>query len=119
MLERLAKKIGSLSAAGIKGAVSGLGKLAKSAAGLAGSAIKGAITAIRTLTTAATSLSVSMFGVDVPIVLIVGALALLGLGIYEAYKHCKPFRDAVNAIGSVLGKLVSACGRLVKTVLTC
>lgn len=110
----LAKKIGSLSAAGIKGAVSGLGKLAKSAAGLAGSAIKGAITAIRTLTTAATSLSVSMFGVDVPIVLIVGALALLGLGIYEAYKHCKPFRDAVNAIGSVLGKLVSACGRLVK-----
>lgn len=110
----LAKKIGSLSAAGIKGAVSGIGKLAKSAAGLAGSAIKGAITAIRTLTTAATSLSVSMFGVDVPIVLIVGALALLGLGIYEAYKHCKPFRDAVNAIGSVLGKLVSACGRLVK-----
>lgn len=111
----LAKKIGSLSAAGIKGAVSGIGKLAKSAAGLAGSAIKGAITAIRTLTTAATSLSVSMFGVDVPIVLIVGALALLGLGIYEAYKHCKPFRDAVNAIGSVLGKLVSACGRLVKS----
>ena len=110
----LAKKIGSLSAAGIKGAVSGLGKLAKSAAGLAGSAIKGAITAIRTLTTAATSLSVSMFGVDVPIVLIVGALALLGLGIYEAYKHCKPFRDAVNAIGSVLGKLVSACAHLVK-----
>lgn len=110
----LAKKIGSLSAAGIKGAVSGLGKLAKGAASLAGSAVKGAITAIRTLTTATTSLSVSMFGVDVPIVLIVGALALLGLGIYEAYKHCKPFRDAVNAIGSVLGKLVSACGRLVK-----
>ncbi|MFK5705995.1 tape measure protein [Ligilactobacillus sp. LYQ139] len=110
----LAKKIGSLSAAGIKGAVNGLGRLAKGAASLAGSAVKGAIATIRTLTTATTSLSVSMFGVDVPIVLIVGALALLGLGIYEAYKHCKPFRDAVNAIGSVLVKLVSACGRLVK-----
>ncbi|MCR1902289.1 tape measure protein [Ligilactobacillus apodemi] len=31
-----------------------------------------------------------------PIVLIVGAVIAFGIAIYEAYKHIKPFRDAVN-----------------------
>lgn len=32
-----------------------------------------------------------------PIGLVVAAIAALGIGLYEAYKHVKPFRDAVDA----------------------
>lgn len=34
-----------------------------------------------------------------PIILIVLGLAALGVAIYEAYKHFKPFREAVNDVG--------------------
>jgi hypothetical protein len=38
-----------------------------------------------------------------PIVLVIAGIAALAIGLYEAYEHCAPFRDAINAIGSVLG----------------
>jgi hypothetical protein len=38
-----------------------------------------------------------------PIVLVITAVSLLAVGLYEAYEHCKPFRDAVNELGSILG----------------
>jgi hypothetical protein len=37
-----------------------------------------------------------------PILLVIVGLAALAIGLYEAYEHCAPFRDAVNDIGSVL-----------------
>ncbi len=37
-----------------------------------------------------------------PIVLVIVGIAALAFGLYEAYEHCAPFRDAVNAIGAVL-----------------
>jgi hypothetical protein len=37
-----------------------------------------------------------------PIILVIVGLAALAIGLYEAYEHCAPFRDAVNDIGSVL-----------------
>lgn len=37
-----------------------------------------------------------------PIVLVVAALVAVGVGLYEAYEHCAPFRDAVNEVGAVL-----------------
>jgi len=37
-----------------------------------------------------------------PIVLVIVGIAALAVGLYEAYEHCAPFRDAVNDIGSVL-----------------
>jgi hypothetical protein len=37
-----------------------------------------------------------------PIVLVITGIALLAVGLYEAYEHCAPFRDAINEIGSVL-----------------
>ena len=36
-----------------------------------------------------------------PIVLVIAGIAALAIGLYEAYEHCEPFRDAINAIGSV------------------
>ncbi|WP_341780405.1 phage tail tape measure protein [Levilactobacillus sp. HBUAS70063] len=39
-----------------------------------------------------------------PIVLAVAAIVALGVAFYEAYKHIKPFRDAVNGIASTIGK---------------
>jgi hypothetical protein len=38
-----------------------------------------------------------------PIVLVIAGIAALAIGLYEAYEHCAPFRDAVNEIGGVLG----------------
>ena len=38
-----------------------------------------------------------------PIILVIAGIAALAIGLYEAYEHCGPFRDAVNAIGAVLG----------------
>ncbi|WP_368017025.1 NlpC/P60 family protein [Pediococcus acidilactici] len=35
----------------------------------------------------------------------VTAVAALGAGVYEAYKHIKPFRDAVNGMGTAMKKL--------------
>ncbi|BEI53597.1 hypothetical protein AWA2045_17280 [Lactiplantibacillus plantarum] len=40
-----------------------------------------------------------------PIGLIVTALVALGVALYEAYKHIKPFRDAVNGMGTAMKKL--------------
>ena len=37
-----------------------------------------------------------------PIVLVIVGIAALAVGLYEAYEHCAPFRDAINGIGSVL-----------------
>jgi hypothetical protein len=38
-----------------------------------------------------------------PIILVIAGIALLAVGLYEAYEHCAPFRDAINDIGAVLG----------------
>ncbi len=38
-----------------------------------------------------------------PFIALAGALAGLAVGLKEAYDHSQPFRDAVNALGSVLG----------------
>ncbi|WP_076634617.1 NlpC/P60 family protein [Lactiplantibacillus plantarum] len=35
----------------------------------------------------------------------VAGVAALGVGVYEAYKHIKPFRDAVNGMGHAMKKL--------------
>ena len=38
-----------------------------------------------------------------PVVLVIVGIAALAIGLFEAYEHCKPFRDAVNELGAVLG----------------
>jgi hypothetical protein len=43
-----------------------------------------------------------------PIVLVIVGIAALAIGLYEAYEHCAPFRDAINEIGTVLGGAIKA-----------
>ena len=63
-----------------------------------------------------------------PIVLAVAAIVALGVAFYEAYKHIKPFRDAVNGVVSAIGKwakgtfkaaekALSSFGKTVKNVM--
>uniref|UniRef100_UPI0022E48D49 phage tail tape measure protein n=1 Tax=Levilactobacillus brevis TaxID=1580 RepID=UPI0022E48D49 len=63
-----------------------------------------------------------------PIVLAVAAIVALGVAFYEAYKHIKPFRDAVNGVASAIGKwakgtfkaaekALSSFGKTVKNVM--
>lgn len=40
-----------------------------------------------------------------PIFLFVAAIVAIGAAIYEAYKHCKPFRNAINGIAKEIVKL--------------
>ena len=37
-----------------------------------------------------------------PIILVIMGIAALAIGLYEAYEHCAPFRDAINEVGNVL-----------------
>ncbi|WP_435633975.1 phage tail tape measure protein [Levilactobacillus brevis] len=63
-----------------------------------------------------------------PIVLAVAAIVALGVAFYEAYKHIKPFREAVNGVASAIGKwakgtfksaekVLSSFGKTVKNVM--
>ncbi|WP_297437281.1 phage tail tape measure protein [uncultured Clostridium sp.] len=44
-----------------------------------------------------------------PIILIVAGLVALGVAFYEAYKHCKVFRDGVNEAFSIIIKAFKTC----------
>ena len=74
------------------------------------STITASWTAIQGAAAAATEgLSVAMDFLSAnPIVLVIAGIAALAIGLYEAYEHCGPFRDAVNAVASVLGGALSA-----------
>ncbi len=70
------------------------------------------------LTTATEALSGAMdFLAANPIVLVIAGIAALAIGLYEAYEHCGPFRDAINAIGAVLGGAFSAAVSAVSNAL--
>lgn len=69
-----------------------------------------AFTAIVTVTWAAEKLGSAfkvLFGVisDNPFALTVAVIVGIGVALYEAYKHVKPFRDAVNGLWDTMKKL--------------
>lgn len=53
-----------------------------------------------------------------PIGLIIAALVALGVGLYEAYKHVKVFRDAVNEVATVLKTVVLGAFHAVESAVT-
>lgn len=68
---------------------------------LAGTGIKvlgGLISGTKELTVANAALDIALS----PITWAVVAVAALGVAFYEAYKHIKPFRDAVNKLGKAI-----------------
>lgn len=101
------RSLGSTIADGMKGALSGLKSMFTSIAqsmGLMSEAseeVAAGEVAIGDAAEEATPEVVTLNeGMDAnPIMAIVTVLALLAVGIYEAYKHCKPFRDALDDVG--------------------
>lgn len=65
-----------------------------------GTVIKSITNVTKLWTLAQTALNVVMS----PWFLIPAAIAAIGVGFYEAYKHIKPFRDAVNKVGQDIKK---------------
>jgi hypothetical protein len=70
------------------------------------------ITSISTLTQGWTAVTQGVSGAlnflaANPIVLVVAAIAALVAGLVWAYQNCEPFRNAINAIASVLGGALS------------
>ncbi len=81
------------------------------------------ITASWTAIQGAASVAADAFGIALdflsanPIVLVIAGIAALALGIYEAYEHCGPFRDAINEIGSVLGGAFASAAKDISAAL--
>jgi SLT domain-containing protein len=70
-------------------------------------AIKGVLAIMSAFKTAITVVQGAIAALNVvlelnPIILITTAIIAAGLAFYEAYKHIKPFRDAVNAVGKAI-----------------
>lgn len=82
-----------------------LGGASKGAASLAKTLGGGLLTAVKSL--GATLLTNPIFWI---------AAIIIGVGVafYEAYKHIKPFRDAVNSLGSGIKKFASGAVKSVK-----
>ena len=51
-----------------------------------------------------------------PIVLVIAGVVAFAFGLYEAYEHCKPFRDAINEVGAILGGAFKAAFTAVSDV---
>lgn len=70
-------------------------------------AVKGVLSILSAFKTAITVVQGAIAALNVvlelnPIVLIATAIVAAGLAFYEAYKHIKPFRDAVDAVGKAI-----------------
>jgi SLT domain-containing protein len=70
-------------------------------------AVKGVLSMLSAFKTAITVVQGAIAALNVvlelnPIILIATAIVAAGLAFYEAYKHIKPFRDAVDAVGKAI-----------------
>ncbi|TFZ27299.1 phage tail tip lysozyme [Lactiplantibacillus plantarum] len=73
-------------------------------------AVKGVLAILSAFKTAITVIQGAIAALNIvlglnPIVLITTAIIAAGIALYEAYKHIKPFRDAVNALWNDVKKL--------------
>ena len=71
-------------------------------------ALKGAITSIRIAMMLLNSAIIKN-----PFVAVAAAIIAVGIGFYEAYKHIKPFRDAVNEVGKVIKDTFVGLGKII------
>lgn len=120
-MSAITKHEGALKAVGVA-----LGSIATAFA-----AIKTASTVASVVTSAASAFKVLSGAIDIvgasllvfgdflaanPIILIVGAVIALGVAVYEAYKHFKPFRDAVDKSWNAIKKFGSSVAKIGKQV---
>lgn len=120
-MSAITKHEGALKAVGVA-----LGSIAT-----AFTAIKAASTVASVVTSAASAFKVLSGAIDIvgasllvfgdflaanPIILIIGAVIALGVAVYEAYKHFKPFRDWVNKTWDALKSFGSGVAKVGKQI---
>lgn len=120
-MSAITKHEGALKAVGVA-----LGSIAT-----AFTAIKAASTVASVVTSAASAFKVLSGAIDIvgasllvfgdflaanPIILIIGAVIALGVVVYEAYKHFKPFRDWVNKTWDALKSFGSGVAKVGKQI---
>ncbi|GKT04433.1 tape measure protein [Furfurilactobacillus entadae] len=98
-LKNIAEALGSISKH--SGAIKALGGM-----------ILGVVAAVKIWTAAQAALNFVLNAN--PIGLIVTAIGLLSLGLFELYKHNKKFRDVVNGIGKIVSKVFGGVVKVVK-----
>ncbi len=120
-MSAITKHEGALKAVGVA-----LGSIAT-----AFTAIKAASTVASVVTSTASAFKVLSGAIDIvgasllvfgdflaanPIILIIGAVIALGVAVYEAYKHFKPFRDWVNKTWDALKSFGSGVAKVGKQI---
>ena len=114
----ITKHEGKLKAVGV--AIGGIGTAIVAIKGAKAifDGVSAGITALSNATKIATGIQGAFNAVMAlnPVVLIVGAVIALGVAVYEAYKHFKPFRDAVDKSWSAIKKFGSSVAKIGKQV---
>ena len=65
-------------------------------------ALGGLISGTKELTVANAALDIALSPITWTVIVVVAAVVALGVAFYEAYKHCKTFRDIVNKVGKAI-----------------
>lgn len=114
----ITKHEGKLKAVGVAIGSIGTAILALKGAKAIFDGVSAGITALSNATKIATGIQTAFNAVMAlnPVVLIVGAVIALGIAVYEAYKHFKPFRDAVDKAWSAIKKFGSSVAKIGKQV---
>lgn len=114
----ITKHEGKLKAVGVAIGSIGTAILALKGAKAIFDGVSAGITALSNATKIATGIQGAFNAVMAinPVVLIVGAVIALGVAVYEAYKHFKPFRDAVDKSWSAIKKFGSSVAKIGKQV---
>lgn len=120
-MSAITKHEGALKAVGVA-----LGSIATAftaikAASAVGSVVSSAASAFKLLSGAIDIVGASLlvfgdFLAANPIVAIIGVVIALGVAVYEAYKHFKPFRDAVNKAWDSIKKFGSSVAKIGKQI---
>lgn len=114
----ITKHEGKLKAVGVAIGSIGTAIVALKGAKVIFDGVSAGVTALSNATKIATGVQAAFNAVMAinPVVLIIGAVIALGVAVYEAYKHFKPFRDAVNKAWDSIKKFGSSVAKIGKQI---